>query len=84
MAYVFVVSDGEQHFVNACEGELAAAIARYDKAFGKSAILLWAEAVHDLATAKQLVPLIEALDDSAYADLLAGKDEAASLLRIPD
>lgn len=81
MAYVFVVSDGEQHFVNACDGDLSDAIARYDKTLGKTAILLWAEAVHDLATAKRLVPLIEGLDDNRYADLLAGKDEAASLLR---
>ena len=83
-AFVFVLSDGERHYVNAADGELQPAIARYDAIFGKPAILLWAEAVPDKATADRLVPLIEALDDDRYADLLAGKDEALSLLRLGD
>lgn len=81
IAYVFVISDGERHYVNAADGELTAAVKRYDKALGKTAILLWAEAVADKATADRLVPIIEALDDARYAALLAGEDEAASLLR---
>ena len=82
-AYVFVVSDGEKHYVNAAEGDLSSAITRYDQTLGKTAILLWAEAVRDKDEADALVPLIEALDDERYAALLAGEDEARSLLVDP-
>ena len=42
-----------------------------------------AEAVRDLKQAEDLVPLIEALDDDRYAALLAGEDEARTLLVVP-
>ena len=80
-AYVYVVAADDRHHVNACDGDLSAAIGALDKTLGKPVILLWAEAVSDYATAQKLAPLIEALEDEPYADLLAGRDEAASLLR---
>jgi hypothetical protein len=82
-AYVYVIADGERHHVMATGDELSKAIADHDSELGKSAILLWAEAVTDLDTAEELVPLIEALDDERYAALLAGEDEARSLLVRP-
>lgn len=82
-AYVYVLADGERHTVHACEGELSQAIARHDAEGGKPSMLLWGEAVKDLETAELLVPLIEALDDERYAALLAGEDEARTLLVKP-
>lgn len=82
-AFVYVIADGDRHHVMATGGELAAAIAANDAELGRPAVLLWAEAVADLATAEELVPLIEALDDERYAALLAGEDEARSLLVRP-
>lgn len=83
VAYVYVVADGERHHVMATADDLADAIAAHDAELGKPALLLWAEAVADLATAQELVPLIEALDDERYAALLAGEDEARSLIVRP-
>ena len=82
-AYVYVLADGDRHYVHACEGDLSAAIAAHDATAGKPALLLWAEAVGDLKQARELVPLIEALDDERYAALIAGEDEARSLLVVP-
>lgn len=82
-AYVYVIADGERHHVQATGGDLTEAIAAHDAELGKPAILLWAEAVADLETAQELVPLVEALDDERYAALLAGEDEARSLLVRP-
>ena len=82
-AYIYVLADGTQHYVLATGGDLSAAIAAHDAELGKPAMLLWAEAVADLETAQDLVPLIEALDDQRYAALLAGEDEARSLLVRP-
>lgn len=82
-AYVYVISTGNGHIVRACEGDLAAAIALHDKELGEPAMLLWAEAVGDMETAELLVPLIEALDDERYGALLAGEDEARTLLVVP-
>ncbi|MFT3809510.1 MAG: hypothetical protein QM698_06280 [Micropepsaceae bacterium] len=82
-AYVYVIADGERHHVQAAEGDFTEIIAAHDAELGKPAILLWAEAVDDLAQAQELVPLIEALDDERYAALLAGEDEARSLLVRP-
>ena len=82
-AYVYVISTGNGHIVHACEGDLSAAIAEHDKALGEPAVLLWAEAVKDMEMAELLVPLIEALDDTRYGALLAGEDEARSLLIVP-
>ena len=82
-AYVYVISGGNGHFVHACEGDLSAAIARHDAELGAPAMLLWAEAVPDFEMAQLLVPLIEALDDTRYAALLAGEDEARTLLVVP-
>ncbi len=82
-AYVYVIADGERHHVQATGGELSDAIAAHDAELGRPTALLWAEAVADLQTAEDLVPLIEALDDVRYAALLAGEDEARSLLVRP-
>ncbi|BCW90333.1 hypothetical protein sos41_35010 [Alphaproteobacteria bacterium SO-S41] len=82
-AYVYVISTGNGHLVRACDGELSAAIAELDKALGVPTMLLWAEAVKDMEMAELLVPLIEALDDTRYGALLAGEDEARTLLVVP-
>lgn len=82
-AYVYVIADGDRHHVMATGAALSEAVAAHDSELGKPALLLWAEAVADLATAEELVPLIEALDDERYAALLAGEDEARSLLVRP-
>ena len=81
-AYVYVISTGNGHIVQATE-DISAAIAAHDKELGEPAMLLWAEAVKDMEMAEMLVPLIEALDDARYASLLAGEDEARSLLIVP-
>jgi len=83
VAYVFVIAHDDHHHVQATGEDLSVAIAALDAELGKPAILLWAEAVADLETAEELVPLIEALDDERYAALLAGEDEARSLLVRP-
>lgn len=82
-AYVYVIADADRHHVLAADGELSAAIAAHDAELGRPAMLLWAEAVADLATAEELVPLIEALDDERYAALLAGEDEVRTLMVRP-
>ena len=82
-AFVYVIADGERHHVQATQSELAVAIAAHDAELGRPAVLLWAEAVAALETAEELAPLIEALDDERYAALLAGEDEARSLLVRP-
>ena len=83
MAYVFVLAGESGHHVMACDGPLEAAVAARMAGMGETLDLLWAEAVSDLQTAEDLVILIEALDDARYADLLAGEDEARSLLVSP-
>lgn len=80
-AYVYIVAGEDRHVVAACEGPLSDAITCHDAACGGTAMLLWAESAPDIATAQRLVPLIEGLDDAAYADLLGGATEAMSLLR---
>lgn len=82
-AFIYVIADGERHHVQATQDDLAAAIAAHDAELGRPVVLLWAEAVADFQTAEDLVPLIEALDDERYAALLAGEDEARSLLVRP-
>ncbi len=82
-AFVYVVAAGDTHHVMATDGDLAGAVAAHEAELAQPATLLWAEAVADLATAEELVPLIEALDDARYAALLAGEDEARSLIVRP-
>lgn len=82
-AYVYVIADDDRHHVLATGDDLSEAIALHDAELGKPAVLLWAEVVTNFETAQELVPLIEALDDDRYAALLAGKDEARSLLVRP-
>jgi hypothetical protein len=82
-AYIYVIADGERHHVLATDDDLSKAIAVHDAALGKPTMLLWAEGVADLEMARDLIPLIEALDDERYAALLAGQDEARSLLVRP-
>lgn len=67
------------HEVCACEGDLSAALAGHDAVLGKPAVLIWAEAVADIAAARALVPVIEALDDERYAALLGGEVEVETL-----
>ena len=82
-SYVYVLALADRHLVASCEGSLQDAIAAHDAANGAPVVLLWAEAVADREMAEELVPLIEALDDERYANLLAGEDEARSLLIDP-
>jgi hypothetical protein len=81
--YVYVLQMDDRHLVSSCEGSLEEAIAEHAVANEAPVILLWAEAVADKEMADMLVPLIEALDDERYANLLAGEDEARSLLIDP-
>lgn len=65
--------------MHACEGDLAAALAGHDAVRGRPAVLKWAEAAADIAAARALVPVIEALDDARYEALLGGEIEVSAL-----
>lgn len=82
-AYVYVIALEDRHLVTCCEGSLEDAIRAHEASATSPVILLWAEAVADKEMADELVPLIQALDDVRYANLLAGEDEARSLLIDP-